>query len=95
MAQAASCWPLTMEDQIQSQTSSCEICGEKNGIVSDISISTLLAFPCQCHSTNTPFHSLLCASPEATDRDHNSRTLPSPPRVLILNPPSPPDIIIL
>jgi len=29
MAQAVSCWPLTMEDQVQSQTSSCEICGAK------------------------------------------------------------------
>jgi hypothetical protein len=84
-----------MEDQVQSQTGSREICGAKNGTVTDFSISTLLAFPCQCHSINTPFHSLTRASPEATDGVHNSHTLPSTPRVLILNPPSPPDITIL
>lgn len=56
--------------------------------MTDIFISTLLAFPCQCHSANTPLHSLLCATPEATDSVHNSRTLPSPSCVLILNPPS-------
>ena len=95
MAQTVRCWSLTMEDQVQTQNSSCEICCGKYGIVTDISLSTLLAFPCQCLSINTPFHSLLCVSPEATDGVHNSCTSPSPPRVLILNPPSPPDIIIL
>jgi len=56
MAHAVSYWPLTMEDQVQSQSSSRETYGAKNGTVTDFSISTLLAFLCQCHSISTPFH---------------------------------------
>jgi hypothetical protein len=95
MAQAVSCWPITMEDKVQSQVSSCEICGAKNGIVTFVLISTLLAFLCQCHSVNTPFHSFMWASPEANDKVHNSHTLPSPPRVLILYHPPPTDYMII
>jgi hypothetical protein len=54
MAQAVSCWSLTVEAQVQSQASPDWICGAQSGIGTGISLSTVV-FSCHCYSTNTPY----------------------------------------
>jgi hypothetical protein len=54
MAQVVSHCRLTIKTLIQSQTSSCGICGGQNCIGTGVSISTLV-FPCQYHSTSAPY----------------------------------------
>ena len=79
MAQAVSCWPLTMEYQVQLQASSCEICGAKIGIVTDFSISTLLAFPPIFHFIHSRVHR------QKQPTVFNSHTVPPPTRVNLVS----------
>jgi hypothetical protein len=56
MAQAVSCRLFTAKNPVRSQVFSCEICGGQNGTVTGFSPSNSV-FPCQYHSTNTPYSS--------------------------------------
>jgi len=58
MAQVVSCWPITTEVWVRSQTSPCRIYTGQKGQWDRFPLS-ILVFPCQYHSTNAAY-SLIC-----------------------------------
>jgi hypothetical protein len=51
MAEVVSCWPLTAQAWVQSDSSPRGICGGESGTGTDFCLSASV-FPCQYHSTN-------------------------------------------